>query len=117
MISIRLHITFCEEKYNATTFKTSRALRNKLTKYNVQKAWDEVFGEQTDFLHPELKNMDNVISNMNQFGNMCDNLFVGHSSDLLGYILIELCRFCVSFLHIIPTNISLIFVILLVASR
>ncbi len=64
------------------------------------KAWDDVFGAQTDFLHPELKNTENVIGNMNQFGSMCETLFVGHPPEMLGYILIELCRFCVSSLHI-----------------
>ena len=64
---------------------------------NVLKAWENIFGSETDFLHKDLQK-ENALGNMNQFAALLDGSFPGQPADIMGYILIELCRFSVTWL-------------------
>ncbi|CAE7628115.1 unnamed protein product [Symbiodinium sp. CCMP2592] len=83
------------EKYSAQSFKTARALRNKLKSFGILKDWDEFFGSETDFLNENLTKHEHVMSNMNSFATLLDSRFSGQSNSDLGPVLLEACKFCV----------------------
>ncbi len=82
-----------QEKYNAVSFKTARALKNKLVKFDVMSQWADLLGTETDFLNADLKT-ENALANINGFATVLES-FMGQRNDLLGYVLVELSRFCV----------------------
>ena len=69
-----------QEKYSAQSFKTARALRNKLKSFGILKEWDEFFGSETDFLNENLTKHETVINNTNAFATLLDSRFSGQSS-------------------------------------
>lgn len=58
----------------------------------VMKAWEAVFGSESDFLNKDLQK-ETVLANMNQFATLLESTFPGQPLAMLGHVLIEACRF------------------------
>ena len=87
----------CQEKYTAATFKSSRALRNKLCNFSVLKEFEDYMGQFANFVHPEMPKAETVLSTMNSHASFLDAKFCGQSREMLGAVLLEICKFCVEF--------------------
>ena len=85
-----------QEKYSVQCFKNARALQKKLQLFGILPKWEQFFGDETDFLDPELRKHDTVVSVMNHFATVIESKFAGQPTELLGVVLMELCKFCAS---------------------
>ena len=83
-----------KERYTGHTFKVAKALRNKLSSLNLLSRWETFFGEEADFLSPELKH-ERVLPLMNSFASMLESHFPGQPACHVGLVLMELCKFTV----------------------
>ena len=88
-----LHVPL-QEKYTQSTFKSARALRNKLVAFGVLAPWEKFFAENVDFLNEEIPKPETVLQNMNAWATLLENRFSGQNSDDLGKVLVELSKFC-----------------------
>ena len=84
-----------QEKYNGQTFKIAKALRTKLNRLQILNLWDNYFGEETDFLHTDLKS-EKALTVMNDLGSMVESYFQGQPVHILGMLFFELCRMAVT---------------------
>ena len=73
----------------------AKALRSKLNRLQILNLWDNYFGEETDFLHSELKS-EKALTIMNDLGSLIESNFQGQPEHILGLVFFELCRMAVS---------------------
>ena len=84
-----------QEKYTSATFKSARALRNKLQGWDVLGSWEDFFSEHTDFLSSEVPKNEVVLSCMNSFATMLETRLNGQDPALVGVTMLQLAKFCV----------------------
>ena len=84
----------CQEKYTASSFKVSRALRNKLLSWGILTQFEDFYGECADFLHAELPKAESILQTMNSFANLLESRFAGQPSSLMGAVFFEISKFC-----------------------
>ncbi|CAE7035549.1 unnamed protein product [Symbiodinium sp. CCMP2592] len=87
-----------QEKYDAASFKVSRALRNKLNAWGLFQTFDDFYGEHADFLHQELPKAETTLATMNSFATMLESRFSGQPPALVGQVFFEISKFCVPLL-------------------
>lgn len=95
---MQTHLLACipvEERYSTASFKTSRALRNKLASFSILSEFESFMGEFADFMNTDMPKAETVLSTMNGHAVFLENRFAGQSTELLGAVLFELCKFCV----------------------
>ena len=86
-------LTVCpEEKYPVASFKTARALKNKLQACGVLSAWENFFSENADLLSQDMPKHDTILMNMNSWATTLETRFSGQDVEALGAVLMELTK-------------------------
>ncbi|CAJ1398472.1 unnamed protein product [Effrenium voratum] len=83
-----------KEKYGPESYKFAKALKNKLRHFRIFESWVDFFSREADFLSPDMSKPEVIVRNMNTFG-ACIEMFSGsYAPEELGYVLMELSKFC-----------------------
>ncbi|CAJ1462289.1 unnamed protein product, partial [Effrenium voratum] len=89
-----------KEKYGPESYKFAKALKNKLRHFRIFESWVDFFSREADFLSPDMSKPEVIVRNMNTFG-ACIEMFSGsYAPEELGYVLMELSKFCAAPLYV-----------------
>eukprot|EP00438_Fugacium_kawagutii_P020454 Skav206759 [mRNA] locus=scaffold167:274561:284256:- [translate_table: standard] len=81
------------ERYTGQSFKDAKALRTKLTRLSIWSEWESFFGENADFLSPDLKSGERTLRVMNDIVGVVESYMIGQSYHDIGLVPL-LCPDC-----------------------